>query len=128
MSILKVKFAKPVDTGALGLELTALALPGLGVVSRLSRKTDADGKRVFDKDGRPIAVPPYVMIESDPLTPAQVAMARAAVAGHVPPLPEKPVDVLSELVDVLVAKGALAMADFSPDAKVEIADRKGRRR
>ena len=84
MSILKIAFSGPVDTGALHGELAALTLPGLGVVSRLSRETDADGKLVLGNDGRPVAVPPYVMIVSDPLTAGQVTAVEAAVAAHVP--------------------------------------------
>lgn len=46
-----------------------------------------------------------------------------------PPLPpEKPLDVLSELVDVLITKTSLVMADFSADARAEITERKAQRR
>lgn len=119
MSILKIAFPGPVDTMTLHSELTALTLPSLGVVSRLSRKTDNAGKLVLGDDEKPVAVPPYVMIESDPLTPAQVTAARAAVAAHVPPaapLPTITADQLARsLLDAGVKKGdgtALTIADL----------------
>lgn len=40
----------------------------------------------------------------------------------------KSVDVLSELVDALIARTGLTMTDFSADARTEITDRKARRR
>ena len=104
MSILKIVFSGPVDTGALSGELTALNLPGLGTVSRLSRQTDAAGKPVLGGDGKPVAVPPYVMIETDPLTPAQVTAAQEAVAAHVPPTAPKPAMDAEDIWRVLKAK------------------------
>lgn len=44
-----------------------------------------------------------------------------------PPL-EKPVNILSELVDVLITKNVVVMTDFSADAQTEITERKTDRR
>ena len=117
MSTRKIPFAGPVDLAALGEELKALTLPGLGVVSRLSRETDADGKLVLGDNGRPVAVPPYVMIESDPLTAAQVTAAEALVAAHVPPTREPPVMNAEDIWEVLRVKALVTDADVPADRR-----------
>lgn len=111
MSILKIPFTGPVDTTTLGEALKTLNLPGLGVVSQLSRETDADGKLVLGGDGRPVAVAPYVMVESGRLTAARRAAVEAAVAGHVPPAAPKPVMNVEDLWNVLRTKGVVADSD-----------------
>ncbi len=119
MSILRIAFPGPVDTGVLHDELEALNLPSLGVVSRRSRKTTAAGKVVL-QNGKPVAVSPYVMIETDPLTPAQVTAAQEAVAAHVPPTAPKPAMDAEDIWRVLKAKvpPLVTDADVPPTRRV----------
>lgn len=107
----RITLTKAIDTTALSREIEALNLPNFKGVMKLERDIDANGRVILDDNRKPVKVPPYLLINADPLTGPQRASVQILITNHViPPIPPTRDEVLVTEMTVATAFAGLKAA------------------
>ena len=107
----RITLTKAIEKSTLSREIEALSLPNFTGVMKLERDIDANGRAILDVNGKPVKVPPYLLINADPLTGPQRAAVQTLITNHViPPIPPTRNEVLVTEMGLATAFAALKAA------------------